>query len=175
MEDDRFLIGRGDHCDLQIDEETVSWDHLEIVCRGMSFFAVDLNSRNGTLLNGGRLIEERKLANSDVLLVGSHRLELDLPRRTGTVPGDGLDIALEGDELAVARALVAPLRQANSFAGRPATRAEIAKALHISESSVKRRIDSLSVKLGVPSDAKRERPRLVADRVIALGLDRRSS
>jgi hypothetical protein len=33
-------------------------------------------------------------------------------------------------------------------------------------------MDALARKLGVPSEEKRERPRLVAERVLELGLDR---
>ena len=76
------------------------------------------------------------------------------------------------EERATAAALVAPYRTEGAFAGRPATRAEIAAELHVSERTAQRRLEALAAKLDVPGDAGRERPRLVAARVIELGLDR---
>jgi hypothetical protein len=82
-------------------------------------------------------------------------------------------VALTEEERATAAALVAPYRSEGAFAGRPATRAEIAEALHVSERTAQRRLDALGVKLDVPGETGRERPRLIAARVIELGLDRR--
>jgi len=70
-------------------------------------------------------------------------------------------------------ALVAPYRSEGAFAGRPATRAEIAAELHVSERTAQRRLDALAAKLEVSGDAGRDRPRQIAARVIELGLDRR--
>ena len=89
-----------------------------------------------------------------------------------TVPAQGPSVALNEEERATARALVAPYRSEGAFAGRPATRAEIATALHVSERTAQRRLDALAAKLGVVGEGGRERPRLIAARVIELGLDR---
>ncbi|MFI5027784.1 MAG: hypothetical protein ACHQCF_02235, partial [Solirubrobacterales bacterium] len=82
-------------------------------------------------------------------------------------------VALTEEERATAAALVAPYRSEGAFAGRPATRAEIAEELHVSERTAQRRLDGLGTKLDVPGETGRERPRLIAARVIELGLDRR--
>jgi DNA-binding NarL/FixJ family response regulator len=68
--------------------------------------------------------------------------------------------------------LVAPYRDPDVRAGRPATRAEVAGALHVSERTVQRRLDALATKLGIHAEPGRERPRLIAERVLELGLDR---
>ena len=81
-------------------------------------------------------------------------------------------MALNEEERATAAALVAPYRSEGAFAGRPATRAEIAAALHVSERTAQRRLDALAAKLDVAGDAGRDRPRQIAARVIELGLDR---
>ena len=95
------------------------------------------------------------------------------PGRAGaTVAAGEPSVALTEEERATAAALVAPYRSEGAFAGRPATRAEIAAELHVSERTAQRRLDALAAKLDVPGDAGRERPRLVAARVIELGLDR---
>jgi predicted component of type VI protein secretion system len=172
---DSLLIGRGERCDLTLEDEAVSADHLEIAVRGAAIMATDLDSRNGTLLNGERLGRPRRLRNGDVLELGRFRIEVALPsrdRRDSTVAAPRATVRLSDDEREVARALVAPYREPGVRAARPATRAEIADALHLSERTVQRRMDALARKLGVPSEEKRERPRLVAERVLELGLDR---
>ncbi len=173
---ERTVIGRDPEADIHIDGEAVSWKHLEIESRGGVLMATDLDSRNGTELNGERLERPRRLRDGDVLIVGGRRLEVSDPQpgRTGvTVAASEPRVALSEEERATAIALVAPYRSEGAFAGRPATRAEIAAALHLSERTAQRRLDALGAKLDVPGAAGRERPRLIAARVIELGLDRR--
>jgi pSer/pThr/pTyr-binding forkhead associated (FHA) protein len=172
----RTVIGRDPGADVSIDDEAVSRRHLEIESRGGVLMATDLDSRNGTALNGEPLDRPRRLRDGDVLTVGGHRLEVSdsLAGREGaTVAATEPAVALSEEERSTAVALVAPYRSAGAFAGRPATRAELAEALHVSERTAQRRLDALAAKLEVPGDAGRERPRLIAARVIELGLDRR--
>jgi predicted component of type VI protein secretion system len=172
---ERVLVGRDPEAEISLDDEAVSWNHLEITLRRGVLMATDLDSRNGTALNGEPLDRPRRLRHGDTLLVGRHRLEVSDPepgRGGETVAASRPAIALNVEARATAAALVAPYRSEGAFAGRPATRAEIAEALHVSERTAQRRLDALAVRLGVPGDAGRERPRLVAARVIELGLDR---
>jgi pSer/pThr/pTyr-binding forkhead associated (FHA) protein len=175
LNEGRTLVGRGEHCDLRMEDEAVSTDHLEITRRGSTLLATDLDSRNGTLLNGAPLEGTRRLRSGDVLVAGSVRLEVALPsqlRRDSTVAAPRSTIELTSEERETASVLVRPYRDPDVRAGRPATRAELAAALHVSERTAQRRLDGLARKLGVPSDAGRERPRLIAERVLELGLDR---
>jgi len=168
-------VGRDPEAAIHIDDEAVSWSHLEIENRGGVLMATDLDSRNGTALNGEPLDRPRRLRDGDALLVGGHRLEVSdrVPGRAGgTIAASAPSIPLTEEERATARALVAPYRNEGAFAGRPATRAELAEALHVSERTAQRRLDTLAAKLDVPGDAGRDRPRLIAARVIELGLDR---
>ena len=172
---ERTTVGRDPEADVHIDAEAVSWHHLEIETRGGVLMATDLDSRNGTALNGEPLDRPRRLRDGDVLTVGDYRLEVSdpVPGRAGaTVAAREPSVALNEEERATATALVAPYRSEGAFAGRPATRAELAEALHVSERTAQRRLDALAAKLDVPGDTGRERPRLVAARVIELGLDR---
>jgi pSer/pThr/pTyr-binding forkhead associated (FHA) protein len=158
-----------------IDDEAVSWHHLEIESRGGVLMATDLDSRNGTALNGEPLDRSRRLRDGDVLTVAEYRLEVSdpVPGRAGaTVAASEPSVELSEEERATAAALVAPYRSEGAFAGRPATRAELAEALHVSERTAQRRLDALAAKLDVPGETGRERPRLIAARVIELGLDR---
>ncbi len=172
---ERTVVGRDPEADISLDDEAVSWHHLEIEDRGGVLMATDLDSRNGTVLNGEPLDRPRRLRDGDVLTLGEHRLEVSdkLPGRAGaTVPVAEPSVPLSEEERATATALVAPYRSEGAFAGRPATRAEIAEALHVSERTAQRRLDALAAKLDIPGDSGRERPRLIAARVIELGLDR---
>jgi pSer/pThr/pTyr-binding forkhead associated (FHA) protein len=172
---ERTTVGRDPEADVCIEDEAVSWHHLEIESRGGILMATDLDSSNGTALNGEPLDRPRRLRDGDVLTVAEYRLEISdsLPGRGGgTVPVSAPDVALTEEERQTAAALVAPYRSEGAFAGRPATRAELAEALHVSERTAQRRLDGLAAKLDIPGDAGRERPRLIAARVIELGLDR---
>ena len=175
LRDKRTVVGRSPDADVVIDDEAVSWNHLEIERRGDVLLATDLDSSNGTALNGEPLDRPRRLRGGDVLTIGGHRLEVadgDLAAGQRTVAAGSPSVALTEEERATAAALVAPYRSEGAFAGRPATRAELAEALHVSERTAQRRLDALATKLEVPGDAGRERPRLIAARVIELGLDR---
>jgi len=172
---ERMTVGRDPAADLSIDDEAVSWHHLEIESRGGVLMATDLDSRNGTALNGEPLDRPRRLRAGDVLTVADYRLEVSdpVPGRAGATVATGEPaVALNEEERATAAALVAPYRSEGAFAGRPATRAELAEALHVSERTAQRRLDALAAKLDIAGDAGRERPRLIAARVIELGLDR---
>lgn len=172
---ERNVVGRDPDADLHIDDEAVSWNHLEIENRGGVLMATDLDSRNGTALNGEPLDRPRRLRNGDTLIIGGHRLEVSLRPATpvgATVPSTQPSVGLTEEERATAAALVVPYRSEGAFAGRPATRAEIAADLHISERTAQRRLDALAAKLEVSGESGRERPRLIAARVIELGLDR---
>lgn len=170
--DDGLIIGRGDHCGLVLEDETVSTDHAELTRRGASYLIADLGSRNGTVLNGRAIDRTTRLSPGDVVQIGPFRLELDLPKVVRTRPRQAVTVELTDDERAVARLLVAPYRQSETFAARPATRREIAEQLHLSESSVKRRLESLAGKLELGGEPRGDRTRMIADRVIALGLDK---
>jgi predicted component of type VI protein secretion system len=172
---ERTRVGRDPEADVCIDDEAVSWHHLEIENRGGVLMATDLDSRNGTALNGEPLDRPRRLRDGDVLTISDYRLEISdpVPGRAGaTVAASEPAVALSEEERATAAALVAPYRSEGAFAGRPATRAELAEALHVSERTAQRRLDALAAKLEVSGEAGRDRPRLIAARVIELGLDR---
>ena len=79
------MVGRDPEADLHIDDEAVSWNHLEIERRGEVLMATDLDSRNGTALNGEPLDRPRRLRDGDTLIVGGHRLEVST--RSGDAGG----------------------------------------------------------------------------------------
>jgi DNA-binding CsgD family transcriptional regulator len=72
----RTTIGRAPDCDVVVDDDGVSRHHacLEIDAEGNAD-VVDLESKNGTRVNGGAITRER-LRPGDLVEVGSIRLEL---------------------------------------------------------------------------------------------------
>ncbi|MGN6258378.1 MAG: FHA domain-containing protein [Solirubrobacterales bacterium] len=175
LRDERTVVGRSPEADVVLEDEAVSWNHLEIERKGEVLMATDLDSRNGTALNGEPLDRPRRLRDGDTLILGTYRLEVktgDVTPVGATVAASEPSVALNEEERATAAALVAPYRNEGAFAGRPATRAEIATELHVSERTAQRRLDALAAKLNISGDAGRDRPRQIAARVIELGLDR---
>jgi hypothetical protein len=72
---DRFVLGRGKHCDLVINSGKVSREHAVIVREGDTFFIEDLDSSNGTWFNKQR-IKRRPIRDGDEYLISSERVRL---------------------------------------------------------------------------------------------------
>ena len=70
---DRFLIGRGKHCDLVINSGKVSREHAAIVREGDSWFIEDLGSSNGTWFDKRRLTR-REIQDGDEYYVCAEKL-----------------------------------------------------------------------------------------------------
>ncbi len=66
----KFLIGRHAECQLRPGSSTVSQHHCLLRRRDGKVFVKDLDSANGTFVNGERVVDQRELHNEDVLRVG---------------------------------------------------------------------------------------------------------
>lgn len=77
---ERLTIGRKPHNDIQIDNLAISGEHAAIVTILNDSFLEDLNSTNGTLVNG-QPIKKHFLRNQDVVELGKYKLKYmsDLP------------------------------------------------------------------------------------------------
>jgi hypothetical protein len=71
-----FVIGRSSSCNLALDDALVSRRHAAITHKPDGVWVEDLGSRNGVLLNGGRINGPTKLSHLDRVTVGSHDLVL---------------------------------------------------------------------------------------------------
>jgi serine phosphatase RsbU (regulator of sigma subunit) len=69
------LLGRGPLSDLQVKDAAVSHRHALITVSGGKSFVSDLQSGNGTFLNGQRVTEPQLLATGDELRIGSTLFE----------------------------------------------------------------------------------------------------
>lgn len=68
---DQMTVGRGDGCDVRLDDPLVSREHCAItVDQNNNFFIEDLSSKNKTYLNKKPLKKKRQLFYGDRLLLG---------------------------------------------------------------------------------------------------------
>jgi hypothetical protein len=74
-------IGRSSDADIRIEDRYASGVHARIYSRRANYYVEDMNSTNGTFLNGGRLNGEAKLNDLDEVKIGNteFRFELDVP------------------------------------------------------------------------------------------------
>ncbi len=70
IEKDEVIIGRGSVCDIILNDKKSSRRHSAIRRSGMSFIIKDLESGNGTYVNGVK-IQEHELSGDDVIKIGS--------------------------------------------------------------------------------------------------------
>lgn len=166
-------VGRGNSCDIQLDEPSVSRLHAELVRRGPYVYVTDLGlSRNGTRVNG-RPVARRVLDDGDVLSFGAARCRIGgLPPEELTAESEMRRSAapeLTRRELDVLTSLCRPALSDEAFAT-PATATEIATDLVVTEAAVKQHLLRLYSKFRIGEGVNR-RTRL-ANEVVALGLVR---
>lgn len=80
---ERTTIGRRAHNDLVIDNLVVSGEHAAIVTIMNDAFLEDMNSTNGTLVNG-QPIKKHFLQNNDLIEVGKYKIKYIAESRTQT-------------------------------------------------------------------------------------------
>ncbi|MGB5623444.1 MAG: FHA domain-containing protein, partial [Gammaproteobacteria bacterium] len=73
MSKERYTVGRLPDNDVRIDNPAVSGHHSLIINILNDSFLEDLNSTNGTYVNG-KLIKKHALQNGDLITIGHHQL-----------------------------------------------------------------------------------------------------
>lgn len=163
----RVTIGRSQHADLAL-----SWDaevsrlHAAVEYLGAHWTIVDDGlSRNGTFVNGDRLVGRRRLMAGDVIRVGTSRVSFhdfggvpdDITRvSTGSIPTAR---SLTETQRSVLIALCRPYKHGAGFAT-PASNQQIAEELFLSVDAIKTHLRALFAKFGVenlPQNQKRVR------------------
>jgi pSer/pThr/pTyr-binding forkhead associated (FHA) protein len=85
----RTVIGRAPWCDIPLASAQASREHARLLWSGEELSVVDLDSLNGTMVNGDRIAAQRPLSSGDVIVIGAELLlvidDRDIARRE-TVP-----------------------------------------------------------------------------------------
>ncbi|NNE13318.1 MAG: DUF3662 and FHA domain-containing protein [Ilumatobacter sp.] len=68
---DKNLIGRLPDCTVVIPDTNTSRHHAQILRVGSGFVIADLDSTNGTSVNGERIVADQRLADGDIITIGS--------------------------------------------------------------------------------------------------------
>jgi hypothetical protein len=80
--DRQLVLGRSRDCDCVLAEPSVSRRHAELRRDGARWLLRDLGSRNGTRVNGVRLLDEAEVGPGDRVSFGDARFRLGEARRT---------------------------------------------------------------------------------------------
>jgi ATP/maltotriose-dependent transcriptional regulator MalT len=169
-------FGRGAECDVTLDwDEQVSRVHAELVRVGAHWTLSDGGlSRNGSYLNGERIVERRRLGDGDTMRFGHTAVLFRLPASAVTARTTVLAQELPGPadlsnaQRAVLRALCRPFAGGSSYA-RPATNPEIAEELVLSLEAVKGHLRLLFAKFGVTQLPQNEKRLRLAERALTTG------
>jgi hypothetical protein len=73
LEGRKVVLGRSKDCDIRVEDANVSRRHAELRREGPDWWLVDLDSTNGTELNGRR-VSRSKLSDGDTIMLGEARL-----------------------------------------------------------------------------------------------------
>jgi len=79
---DRTTLGRRPYNDIVIDNLAVSGEHAVLQMEGERFVIEDLNSTNGTYVNG-QTIKKQALANGDTIEIGKYKIKFVLDGASG--------------------------------------------------------------------------------------------
>jgi MoxR-like ATPase len=153
-------IGRDEGCAVRLDREGISRNHAQICNEDGAWTVTDLNSTNGTEVNGTR-VEEHKLRSGDSVLIHDVQFKFDAqaaPKGRPAKPAKGASRALTENDLEI----IERLRK-----GRDAVLAEVRKVIIGQEAVIEQLIIALfcgghGLIVGVPGLAKTLMVRTVA-------------
>jgi DNA-binding CsgD family transcriptional regulator len=153
------------------DDPTVSRLHAVIEPVGQGWCVRDLGSRNGTYVNGERILAQRAVHAGDEIRVGQTRLRVRDDDRheawSATLTADGPPQLTRRERDALI-ALCRPLLAGGAFR-EPASTRDIAAELVVTEAAVKQHLGHLYDKFGLYEGSQRRRVRL-ANEALARGV-----
>jgi DNA-binding CsgD family transcriptional regulator len=171
----RVRIGRTTDNDVVLDgDREVSRAHAQLEPAGGGWTLVDDGmSRNGSFVNGEKVIRHQRLHDHDMLRIGTTAILFRAPGSAledSTVMAEQAPVArLTDAERRVLVELCRPLLEPGIVAT-PASNQEIADALYLSLPGVKSHVRSLFTKLGVDDLPQNRKRAELARRAIELGL-----
>jgi pSer/pThr/pTyr-binding forkhead associated (FHA) protein len=91
----QLTVGRRESCDIVLRFSNVSGQHCQLSLENGYWFAQDMNSQNGTKVNGNRIVRKR-LDPGDLLAVAKHKYTIQYSPTengaTGPPPSDEADL-----------------------------------------------------------------------------------
>lgn len=163
-----MTVGTLESNDVVVDADGVSRVHAVFERFGDAWCVRDLGSRNGTFVNGGRIIGEQPLHSGDEILLGRLRLLFRGPAARGKQTAAIAEAPpLTQRERDVLLALCRPLLTGDAFT-EPASIRAVAAELVVSEAAVKQHLSRLYVKFDVGAHGERRRVQL-ANAAVARG------
>jgi DNA-binding CsgD family transcriptional regulator len=162
LEAGRLTLGTDPANDLVLPADpTLSRLHAALERYGAGWCVRDLDSRNGTFVNGRRILGERPLRPGDELRVGATRLvyRSDEPAGGQATQASDPPPELTRREREVLLVLCRTVLDGAAFT-EPASIREIADALVVSEAAVKQHLAHLYDKFGIHGGGERRRVRL---------------
>jgi DNA-binding CsgD family transcriptional regulator len=167
LDSERLTVGTLDSNDLVVAADGVSRVHAVIERFGDLWCVRDLGSRNGTFVNGDRILGERALHSGDEISLGRLRVLFHGPVRGQATAPIAQAPPLTPRERDVLVALCRPLLAGDAFT-EPASIRAIAAELVVSEAAVKQHLSRLYAKFDVGADVERRRVQL-ANAAVARG------
>ena len=76
-----LFVGRSDICNIFFDDDRLSKQHFVIEVNKMGCYIVDLESTNGTFVNGVKITNRRMLLDGDVITAGREKFVFHLPKQ----------------------------------------------------------------------------------------------
>jgi FHA domain len=110
---DKTTLGRRPYNDIVIDNLAVSGEHAVLQMVGNDVFIEDLNSTNGTYING-KAVKKQLLAHNDTVEIGKYKIKymaddgVDYEKTMIMRPGSGAGAAAQPGEAAADAALAQP-------------------------------------------------------------------
>lgn len=153
---DRVSLGRNASNEIALDGDDVSRVHALLERVGGGWVITDLGSRNGTVVNGARILAATALRDGDAVRLGRHQLVLRCDADGAPTTADANNPPeLSARERDVLVALCRPLLQGHAFTA-PASTREIAAEMYVSVGAVKQHLRNLAVKFRLgPGDHRR--------------------
>ena len=105
---DRTTLGRRPYNDIVIDNMAVSGEHAVLQMSGSESYIEDLNSTNGTYVNG-KVVKKQLLHHDDTIEIGKYRIQYVDEAHQGQVMASGAIKVLSGPAAGREMALVKPV------------------------------------------------------------------
>jgi FHA domain/Bacterial regulatory proteins, luxR family len=168
LEGERMTVGRTDSNDVVLADERVSRLHAAFERVAGEWLVRDLGSRNGTFVDGDRVLATRPVRPGQEIRIGETALFLRREGDTGTpreaTVADKAPPALTPREREVLLALCRPAFSGSPFT-EPASVKGVAKELFITEAAVKQHLGNMYDKFGLHDDSENRRVRLANEAI----------